>query len=103
MVTDRMSLYLYNEWREKMDKSTVQIRGLIALGMLILIVVMIITGVLLWLATLGVMNNPVVWGFASQVHPIIGLVMFVLGMIHLISNKKMFVNDLNTLTKGKKS
>ena len=85
-----------------MDKSTMQIRGLIALGMLILIVFMIITGVLLWLATLGVMNNPVVWGFASQVHPIVGFVTFVLGMIHLMSNKKLFLNDLKTL-QGKKS
>ena len=85
-----------------MDKTTMQVRGLVALGMLILILIMIITGVILWLATLGVMNNPGVWNFASRVHPVTGFIMFILGMIHLITNKKLFLNDLKIL-KGKKS
>lgn len=84
-----------------MNKLTIQVRGLIALGMLILIFTMIITGVILWLAILGVMNNPGLWSAASQIHPTVGIIMFILGMVHFISNKKMFFNDLKQL-KGKK-
>ncbi|HHT09429.1 MAG TPA: hypothetical protein PLK24_03105 [Atribacter sp.] len=83
-----------------MNKSTMQVRGLIALGMLILIFIMIITGVILWLAMLGVMNHPGLWSAASQIHPNVGIIMFILGMVHFITNKKMFLNDLKQL-KGK--
>ncbi|NLJ48557.1 MAG: hypothetical protein GX428_03085 [Candidatus Atribacteria bacterium] len=80
-----------------MNKSTMQIRGLIALGMLILIFIMIITGIILWLAILGVMNHPGLWNAASQIHPVVGMIMFILGMVHFKTNKKMFLNDLKQL------
>ena len=84
-----------------MNKAIMQIRGLIALGMLILIFIMIITGVILWLAILGMMNNPNLWNAASQIHPVTGIIMFILGMIHFITNKKMFFNDLKMLRSKK--
>jgi len=49
---------------------------------------------------LGIMNNPGLWSFASRIHPTLGIIMFILGMIHLITNKKMFLNDLKQF-KGK--
>ncbi|WP_218110869.1 DUF4405 domain-containing protein [Atribacter laminatus] len=82
------------------NKLTMQIRGLVALGMLILIFIMVISGIILWLAMLGIMNNPGLWSFASRIHPTLGIIMFILGMIHLITNKKMFLNDLKQF-KGK--
>ncbi|MEI6157615.1 MAG: DUF4405 domain-containing protein [Atribacterota bacterium] len=85
-----------------MEKSIIRIRGVIALVMFVLMIFMFFTGILLWLATRGVMNNPALWNFASAVHPWTGFLLFALGIIHFSLNRKLFASDLKALRNSKK-
>ncbi len=77
-----------------MNKTVIKIRGIVALSMNILISIMFVTGLVLWLASQGVMNNATLWNIAFRIHPLGGWGMFLLGMVHLGLNTKLFLSDL---------
>lgn len=77
-----------------MTKTLLRVRGAVALGMIILILFMIATGVILWIAQQGGILPQVLWDFASNSHPAGGFIMFVLGIAHVVLNRKLFQSDL---------
>ncbi|MEN3203815.1 MAG: hypothetical protein ABDK87_08865 [Atribacterota bacterium] len=80
-----------------MSKTFFRLRGAVALGMVVLIYFMIVTGTTLWIAQQGGVLPQALWSFASRFHPIGGFTMFILGIVHVTLNKKLFRSDLEAL------
>ncbi|MGC8777388.1 MAG: hypothetical protein ACP5Q4_01745 [Candidatus Caldatribacteriaceae bacterium] len=80
-----------------MQKNTIKLRAWVAVGMIILILLMVVTGTLLWLSSQGLSQNATLWQIAFQIHPIGGFSLFLLGILHFSLNKKLFQSDLKTL------
>ncbi|NSW76413.1 MAG: hypothetical protein HPY68_06495 [Candidatus Atribacteria bacterium] len=82
-----------------MQATSIKMRALVAIGMIILILLMFTTGVILWLASRGFSQNATLWNIAFAIHPIGGWGIFLLSIVHLALNKKLFQSDIKTLWK----
>lgn len=80
-----------------MSKTFLRLRGVVALGMLVLIYFMIITGTILYIAQQGGVLPQALWSFASNSHPVGGFTLFTLGIAHAVLNRKLFRSDLKAL------
>lgn len=80
-----------------MTKTFLRFRGVVALGMIVLVLFMVTTGVTLWIAQQGGVIPEGLWRFASASHPVAGMTFFVLSLVHLALNKKLLANDLGVL------
>lgn len=82
-----------------MQATLIKMRALVAIGMIILMLLMFATGVILWLASRGFSQNATLWHIAFAIHPIGGWGIFVLSIVHLALNKKLFQSDVKMLRK----
>lgn len=85
-----------------MTRTLLRLRGMVALGMVAFVLFMLVTGVVLWIANQGGIVPQGLWNFASTAHPVGGVSFFVLGVVHIALNRKLFLSDLATLFKKDK-
>ena len=80
-----------------MQKVLLKLRAVVAIGMGALLVLMFVTGVILWMGSQGWMQSATLWNVAFRIHPYGGWSLFLLGILHVSLNKKLFQSDLKAL------
>jgi hypothetical protein len=83
-------------------KTTIRIRGVVALSMLILLLFMVTTGSILLVAQRGGVMPLPLWNFATRAHPVGGFLFLALGIGHAALNWKLFESDLRALREKKR-
>jgi len=83
-------------------KTTIRIRGVVALSMLILLLFMVTTGSMLLVAQRGGVMPLPLWNFATRAHPVGGFLFLALGIGHAALNWKLFESDLKALREKKR-
>ena len=73
-------------------QSIVKMRGIVSLTLLVVFIILVLTGILMYLGT----------GKGARLHTIAGFLMALLVIIHLAMNYRMLVGELKALFGGKK-
>lgn len=73
-------------------QSIVKMRGIVSLALLVLFIILVFTGILMYLGT----------GKGAKLHTIAGFLMALLVVIHLAMNYKMLAGELKVLFGRKK-
>jgi cytochrome b subunit of formate dehydrogenase len=80
-----------------MSKSLLKVRAVVAIGMGALLLLMFVTGVILWMSSQGWIQSATLWNVVFRIHPYGGWSLFLLGILHFSLNKKLFQSDLKAL------
>ena len=83
-------------------KTTIRIRGVVALSMLIVLLFMVTTGSMLLIAQRGGVLPLPLWNFTTRAHPVGGFLLLALGIGHAALNWKLFESDLRALREKKR-